>query len=52
MRHTDRGSAATLIGSHPDFEALVQAVVSFADGLVDDAQPSTRWDHITRRWES
>jgi Nucleotidyl transferase AbiEii toxin, Type IV TA system len=36
----------------PDFEALVQAVVSFADRLVDETQPSKRWDHTARRWES
>jgi hypothetical protein len=36
----------------PDIEALVQAVVSFADRLVDETQSSTRWDHTARRWES
>ena len=36
----------------PDFEALVGAVTSFADGLVDVAQPSTRWDPAARRWDS
>jgi hypothetical protein len=35
----------------PDFEALVAAVVGFADGLVDEAQPSTRWDPAARRWD-
>jgi hypothetical protein len=28
----------------PDFATLVAAVTSFADGLVDEARPSTRWD--------
>jgi len=36
----------------PDFEALVAAVTGFADGLVDVAQPSTRWDPAARRWDS
>ena len=36
----------------PDFEALVAAVTGFADGLVDEAQPSTRWNPAARRWDS
>lgn len=35
----------------PDFEALVRAVTSFADGLVDEVQSSTRWDPAARRWD-
>lgn len=35
-----------------NFENVVRAVTSFADGLGSTAPPSTQWNHTTRQWES
>jgi hypothetical protein len=34
-----------------DFETVVRAVAAFADRLVEDGEPPSRWNHRGRNWE-